>query len=457
MPAPAGSDPSRTVTLLPESPDYLANPGTGYQGWTHDSGALPQSTEYRRGEHPAQGGFDWATLNPGPGVFDWAPIDTFLAECAERGERGSFRVYTMNGAPYGTHRVPPWALDRGVVIRQTAEREPDYRDRDYQRYWGDFVDALAKRYDGDPRIAFIDISGYGLFNEWQANDLTDASDEAGLADSVDSSTRRHLVHMFVGGSGAARVVEQDGVSDGTLLYAHPGFRTTQLLMPYGGIWASSRYVATHYPHVGFRNDALFTRHADLEVLALMGYGVTDIWRTAPVVFEAAGPPPAGAEAAAAQTLRGMGASFLHENAVMTDRSALERLVSPLGYRYHPSRVSSPPSVSTSERLDVETTWTNTGNARAYPRMGQDFVLAYALADEAGAVVATWQTDHGVSEWLPRDQHVVRDALPLTGVPAGTYDLFLGVAQRSTDTRIALPLADTRPDGWYPVTTVSLRG
>jgi hypothetical protein len=453
---PSPSTAGTTVTTYTESPGYLDNPGEGYQGWTHASGVLEQSTEYRRGEHPEQGGFDWASLNPREGAYNWGPIDTFLAECAARGEQGSFRIYTMNGEPYGTNRVPQWVKDRGAVIRDTPDLEPDYRNRTYQQHWGTFVDALARRYDGDPRIAFIDISGYGRFNEWQANSLTDdTGDTVGLGDTIDSSTRRHLVHMFVGGSGAARVVENDGVSEGALPYQHPGFQRTQLLMPYGGLWSSSRYVAINYPHVGFRNDALFSEHADFADFAAMGYGITDIWRTAPVVFEAVGTPSAAAYPAAAETLRGMGASFLHENAVLADDQTLTDLVTPLGYRYFLSRAETPNAVLAGGSLPIGTTWTNTGSARAYPRMGQDFALSYALADADGDIVTQWEREHGVSEWLPGDQQIVEDSLEVPDVAAGTYTILAGITERRTGHRIQLPQRTNRADGWYPVATMQL--
>ncbi|SEP22830.1 Beta-galactosidase [Trujillonella endophytica] len=431
---------------------YLPNPGIGYQGWTHAHGDLAQSTEYRRGEHPEQGGFDWATLNPAVDVFDWSPIDDFLQQCEARGEQGSFRIMTMTGAPYGTHRVPAWVVDDGAVITDSPDREPDYRSRTYQEHWGAFVDALARRYDGDPRIAFIDISGYGRFNEWQATATTDHGDVAGEADSIDSATRRHLVHMFVGGSGTARTLSDDGRTESALDYDHAGFQRTQLLMPYGGIWASTRYVAAHHPDVGFRNDALFSPHADLATLQQIGYGVTDIWRRAPVVFETVDGADPSRQAAAAETLRGMGASLLHDNTVL-DEATLAELVPPLGYRYALDRVTTGPGPTGS--LSVSTEWTNTGSAPSYPRMGQDLAVGIALADRRGRVVASWVQEAQVATWLPGESRVVAVDVPLPALPAGEYTVLIGMVERTTESRIELPVAGGRPDNWYPIGPISL--
>ncbi|KQS68821.1 DUF4832 domain-containing protein [Modestobacter sp. Leaf380] len=443
------------VTQLTETSALLANPGMGYQGWTATSGALPQSTDYRRGEHPQQGGFDWESLNPSRGVYDWRPVDTLLSQATAAGRQASFRVYTMSGAPYGVNRVPAWVEAAGAIIRPTADLEPDYRSGVYQAEWGRFVDAMAARYDGDPRIAFIDISGYGLFNEWQANPYTDLADAVGQNDSIDSSTRRHLVQVFTGGSGTARVLAPDGRTETTLAYSHRGFQRTQLLMPYGGMWSSTRYVLINHPQVGFRNDALFGPDATLSLLSRIGYGITDLWKRAPVLFEAIGPPPAGTMAEAAATMRGLGASYFHENAVVFDRAALTELVRPLGYRYVCRTVEAPVVVTTATPLTVRTDWTNSGTARAYPRTGQVFDVTYALARADGTVVHTWAQGEAVSEWLPGEQHQLTTSTVLPDLPRGSYQLMVGVRQASDGDRIQLPLTTSRTDGWYPVSSVSV--
>jgi len=452
-PAPPGA-----VHNLREVSGYLANPGVGYQGWTHDVARLPQSTEYRRGEHPQQGGFDWATLNPAEGLYNWAPIDTFLASVAARGQQGSFRVITMNGAPFGTNRLPQWVKDHGALIRPTVDLEPDYRSRAYQQYWGTFVDALARRYDGDPRIAFIDISGYGRFNEWEANPFTDHNDPTGENDSIDSATRRHLIHMFVGGAGVSRVIEDsDGKSEGYLPYDHPGFRRTQLVMPYAGIWASTRYVLIHYPTVGFRSDSLFSADADLDTLKLIKYGITNVWRSAPVVFESVSGARADPQTyrRAAETLLGMGASFLHDNEIPLDQRTLAALVAPLGYRYFCREVSFPSTAPTGGMLRMASTWINTGAARAYRRMGQNFAVGLALADRRGRIIASWVRDHGVENWLPREEHEITDVVRIPELQRGDYTVLLSIVDRNTSTRITLPLRTDRGDRWYPAGNVAL--
>lgn len=444
--------PLDVVTALSEQPGYLANPGMGYQGWTYAAGVLGQSVEYRRGPHPDQGGLDWATMNPASGVYNWAPVDTFLAACAGRGQRGSFRVITMNGETYGPHCVPTWVLAAGATINDgVLDDEPEYRNRWYQLHWGRFVDALAARYDGDPRIAFVDISGYGRYNEWQAN--PNSSDTPTTADY---QCRIHLIHAFVGGAGTTKVLEADGTTEGTLTYSHRGFQHTQLLMPYGGLWEPTRYVLDNYPHVGFRNDALFGTAATLALFQLIGHGVTDRWQTAPVVFEAGsdigyGP---GTHPAAVELLAGMHASILHENNTLIDQpAALATICAPLGYRYRCSQVRTPDTVPAGSPLAVETTWTNTGLARAYPRMGHHFAVTVALAGAGGTVVARWEGGQGLVDLLPGQGLVV--TAWMSAPQAGEYTVLVGVVDQVTGQRILLPLNDGgRGDHWYPAGTIT---
>lgn len=445
------ADVPTVTTELPEQPGYLPNPSIGYQGYTHADAQIAESTEYRRSNTVNQGGLDWATMNPALGSYNWAPVDNLLAAAAARGQQASFRIVTVNGDEFGGHCVPAWAVTEGAVI---TNGEPDYRRRVYQARWGQFVDALAARYDGDPRIAFIDISGYGLFNEWQANALSDTSgaDFEGYGTSVDASTRRHLVHMFVGGSGTTGVTETNGTT-GSLAYSHPGFQQTQLIMTYGGLYSSTRYVAANYPHVGFRNDALFGPDAELADFHAIGYGIPDIWRTAPVVFEPiTGADPANYPAGSA-AMAGMGASLMHDNSLPL--AGLEDLVTPLGYRYHCGQIRHPATVTPGQTVAIETTWTNTGLARAYPRMGQDFAPALALADSGGAVLDSWTLADDVSGWLPGEPQATTEAIQIPVGASGDVTLLVGVVNRTTGDRILLPLASGRPDHWYPVGAITV--
>jgi hypothetical protein len=132
---------------------YLPNPG---MGWQHAPGIgeqrFPETVSY-----PQRNKLSWQILNPEKDVYNWDVLDTLLEQALAENKQLSFRVYTMSGEDFGGHQIPQWVLDAGAEI--TPIGEPDYSNCIYQAEWGYFVEALQQRYDGNPVIAYMDISG----------------------------------------------------------------------------------------------------------------------------------------------------------------------------------------------------------------------------------------------------------------------------------------------------------
>ncbi|MCK6630571.1 MAG: beta-galactosidase [Anaerolineae bacterium] len=210
--------------------DYLANPGMGWQETqTLDNPSLPETTAYRRSQ------YSWQDQNPAENSFNWSAVDADIQKMASQGKQLSFRIYTMRGEQWGGHQTPQWVLSKGAVILPSGE--PDYSNCVYQAQWAKFVEAMRKKYDGNPTLAFIDISGYGNFNEWSWQEQTNVEEG-----SLDSQARRRLADMFIGGSGSVQCRNASSQTQ-SVSYNYPGFQKTQLLMPYAGIQQSLRYVA----------------------------------------------------------------------------------------------------------------------------------------------------------------------------------------------------------------------
>ncbi|MBR3042248.1 MAG: Ig-like domain-containing protein [Eubacterium sp.] len=114
----------------------------------------------------------WCELNPEKGVYDWSSIDTMLDKCEEYGLTYGIRILpfsSINDRDF----VPEWVYREGAE-KQTVKRKdkdeyitfPVWDDPDYIRACKTFATALAKHYDGDPRVEFIDVSVFGDFGEW---------------------------------------------------------------------------------------------------------------------------------------------------------------------------------------------------------------------------------------------------------------------------------------------------
>lgn len=122
-------------------------------------------------DHPASLEFAYvplAALMDGPGSFTLdAGLEPLLVAAEARGHQLVFRPYIdYPGLPPGL----PDFLQAQVAQRPYTEhgggQSPDYEDPDLQAALLDFVAALGARYDGDPRLAVVQLGLLGFWGEW---------------------------------------------------------------------------------------------------------------------------------------------------------------------------------------------------------------------------------------------------------------------------------------------------
>ena len=115
----------------------------------------------------------WAYLEPEEGVYNWAALDTPAQRWIERGGQIAFRITcSENWLEYAT---PKWVFDAGAKeIRWDWGKgpcengklvDPDFADPVFLEKLENFLKAFARRYDGRPEVAFMDIGTYGLWGE----------------------------------------------------------------------------------------------------------------------------------------------------------------------------------------------------------------------------------------------------------------------------------------------------
>ena len=115
----------------------------------------------------------WCDLNPAEGVYNWDEIDGMLEACEQHGLTYGIRIM-----PYSSYLsedyVPQWIYDKGAAKNKAPLRDdpsvvtefPKWDDPVYLQAHKDFTKALAEKYDGDPRVEFIDIRPFGDYGEW---------------------------------------------------------------------------------------------------------------------------------------------------------------------------------------------------------------------------------------------------------------------------------------------------
>ena len=128
----------------------------------------------------------WNKLNPAKGVYDWTELEKLLNALAEHN-----MTYALRVLPYTPSFIksdfppqedydwtPPFVYEMGAKKIQIDLRGTDYHayapvwdDPIYIQAAKDFAKALAKKYDGDPRIEYIDVRTFGEWGEWHTSHI----------------------------------------------------------------------------------------------------------------------------------------------------------------------------------------------------------------------------------------------------------------------------------------------
>ncbi len=191
----AGDTTKITYTLKPfDGP--LSNPHKGFTVPT--GGAWTFVPEFEYGPYGSlnnrawdlvsygSGYQQWNKLNPVKGVYDWTELEKLLNALAEHN-----MTYALRVLPYTPSFIksdfppqedydwtPPFVYEMGAKKIQIDLRGTEFHA--YAPVWDDsiyiwaakeFAKALAEKYDGDPRIEYIDVRTFGEWGEWHTSHI----------------------------------------------------------------------------------------------------------------------------------------------------------------------------------------------------------------------------------------------------------------------------------------------
>jgi hypothetical protein len=103
------------------------------------------------------------------GEYDWSAVERKLSSIASRKHQAVLRFYET--WPGRQTTVPEYikALPDYQETRAESERRetafPDWSNPEYQRFFLEFYQRFAGKYDNDPRLAFLEV-GFGLWAEY---------------------------------------------------------------------------------------------------------------------------------------------------------------------------------------------------------------------------------------------------------------------------------------------------
>jgi hypothetical protein len=121
----------------------------------------------------------WSFLEPEENKYNWSLLDTPAMRWIDKGKQVALRITSSES--WMRWATPKWVHDGGAkghnfTVRKGLDKngpfwEPDYDDPVFLKKLENFVRVLAKRYDGNTNIAFIDIGSFGVWGEghtWSA-------------------------------------------------------------------------------------------------------------------------------------------------------------------------------------------------------------------------------------------------------------------------------------------------
>jgi hypothetical protein len=140
-------------------------------------GLVPYAGD-RRHQFPHSMEFSYLPLSAvvvGEDEYDWSPLETLLDEVASRGHQTVFRFFLEY--PDRESGIPTFLLEDGLLVHRWVNEDiepvppspvvtPDYADPRLRQTLVGFIHELGRRYDGDPRVAFITAGLLGLWGEW---------------------------------------------------------------------------------------------------------------------------------------------------------------------------------------------------------------------------------------------------------------------------------------------------
>jgi hypothetical protein len=295
----------------------------------------------------------------------------------------------------------------------------------YVHYFGEMVRALGARYDGSPDLNVVDVSIVGAWGEGAGTALLTKEVRQSLFDSyLDAFHKTQLVVQPASLSTDAYLLSK----------ANVGWRA-DCLGDMGGFDPNWNHMTDYYPE------------------AIVGGGLADAWKKAPVTMEACWVMQVWKDHnwdvnyIMDQAIKWHVSSFNAKSSAVPKEwwPEVNRLLSRMGYRFALRRFTYPALIEANRQLAFTSWWENQGDAPCY----QPFALALRLKKDENSFVMVTNAD--IREWMPGDSLYNDSVFIPASVPDGDYDLSIAIVDPATrQPKLQLAIAGKENDGWYPL-------
>lgn len=415
----------------------------------------------------------WGYIEPEHGKFNWSVVDGPAQRFIDHGLQVAFRFSCYEGHSRQFNATPPWVRQAGAKGDLTVEKDgveywqPRYDDPVFLRWLEEFLAAAARRYDGNPNVAWIDVGSFGIWGEGHTHMNYSRETRKQHVDLHSKYFKKTLIAINddLGGQ-RGMVGTLDDIVTGSGRFT---LRDDSILVNPGARAYRSAYMAERF----WRQEPI--------ILESEHYGMPrsrNYWDNGAKYIESV-----EAYRASYVSIHWFPREFLNEN-----RDLVQKMNLRIGYRLNLLEAAWPASVQGKGCFDLVTKWRNAGVAPCYP----GGCLTLTLKTAKGGIVAVFSDESwdmkklGVDAIGPASQAVeYNDAaprkngkdsmrtvqLPIHGsapvkdlhsnfvlsevVKPGPYDVFISVGDRDGTPRLALPLNDDDGHRRYRLGTVTV--
>jgi hypothetical protein len=380
----------------------------------------------------------WSHIEPEEGRFNWSVLDTPAQRWLDKGKQIALRISCSES--FMKYATPEWVRKAGAkgdnfrsgkgIDPNGPFWDPDFDDPIFLDKLDRFLAALARRYDGNPEVAFIDVGSFGV---WGEGHTFASTRKPYTAETVIKHIDLHKKHFKK-----------------TLLAANDDFASQN----------KGRQVIEYAAQQGLtlRDDSILVQggknayfNADFAAM---------FWQKVPVILESEHYGPSrdrgnwkdGSQYLEAVEKYHASYASVHwwpHEFLAANEELVRKINLRLGYRLQLVEASWPSEIAANSPFAFTTNWRNAGVAPCLPG-GHP---ALTIKDSKGGIVSVF-VDEGldmrtlrVAEpgQAPTESHKADFGLPLASdertrlLKPGTYDVYVSVGTATGTPKIALPL------------------
>ncbi len=405
----------------------------------------------------------WSFLEPGEGEFNWSLFDTPAQRWGAKGKQIAIRVSCSES--WLRNATPAWVQEAGAkgIEFEFGKGpkpggplwDPDYLDPVFLEKLERFLAVMARRYDGSPNVAFIDVGSFGMWGEGHTGFSSRLNDEQTLAvvkRHIDIHVRHFKKTLLCISDDVAGPSKRSGpypAMDYALSKGVTMRDDSILVQPPPDSWYHDGMAQAFWPRL-----PVILEHEHFGASKQRKAWSGDLLMKSVEDYHAA-----------YMSIHWWPREMLNEN-----RETVARINRRLGYRIQLKEIAWPEEARLGEAFSVGSVWANAGVAPCYPggfwsltlrdekgglasaHVDEDFDFSELEVGKAGDAPVQRLTTHFTVAFRhidPRGTHV-----PPT--KPGVYDLYVSVGTRDGTPTIALPLANHDGHRRYRVGQIRLK-